>query len=160
MNIAGIQSYQISSEYDIINILSKFDSNYIFDVINDKLNNISFATSLIEPNIVNAFETNFKVMNDQFPGDSQNIINIREQVYRDIIRILTQKFNLQFNTIDDTIDPYTAAYYAYDFLVCNRNNIMINFFTAFIVNNKDCLYRMLTLEDFKKNKDSAVEYSI
>lgn len=35
---------------------------------------------------------------------------------------------------------------------------MINFFTSFIVNNKDALYRMLNLEDFKKNKDSAAAY--
>lgn len=158
MSTIGVELYKISNEYDITNILSKFDSNYIFDIINDKLNSISFATSLIEPNIVNSFETNFKMMNEQFPGDSQNIRNIREQVYRDIIRILTERFNLQFNTIDDHIDPYTAAYYAYDFLICNRNNIMINFFTSFIVNNKDTLYRMLNLEDFKKNKDSAAAY--
>ena len=35
---------------------------------------------------------------------------------------------------------------------------MVNFFTAFIVNNKESLFRMLNLEDFKKNKDSAAAY--
>lgn len=158
MNMAGVQPYQISNEYNITELLEKFDSNYIFDILEDKLSNISFATSLIESNIINAFEMNFKKMNEEFPGDSQNIRNIREQVYRDIIRILTEKFNLQFNTVDDNIDVYTAAYYLYDFVVCNRNNIMINFFTAFIVNNKESLFRMLNLEDFKKNKDSAAAY--
>lgn len=68
MSTIGVELYKISNEYDITNILSKFDSNYIFDIINDKLNSISFATSLIEPNIVNSFETNFKMMNEQFQG--------------------------------------------------------------------------------------------
>lgn len=158
MSIVGTQLYQISNEYNITELLSHFDSNYIFDVLQDKLENISFATSLIESNIVASYEANFKAMNDQFQGDSQNIRNIREQVYTDIIRILTEKFNLQFNTVDPNIDLYTAAYYLYDFLICNRNNIMINFFAAFIINNKESLYNTLNIEDTKKNKDSATAY--
>lgn len=158
MNIVGTQPYQINNEYNVTKLLAHFDSNYILDILQDKLENISFASSLIESNIIGAFESNFKAMNDQFSGDSQNIRNIREQVYIDIIRILTEKFNLEFNTVDPNIDLYTAAYYLYDFLICNRNNILINFFTAFIVNNKDSLYDALNLEEYKKNKDSASAY--
>lgn len=158
MSIAGTQPYQISNEYNITELLAHFDTNYIFDILNDKLESISFSSSLIEPNIVSAFETNFKAMNEQFPGDSQNIKNIREQVYRDIITILTQKFNLRFNVADESIDLYTAAYYLYDFTVCNRNNLMINFFTAFIVNNKDNLCINFSSEDYRKGKDSAIAY--
>ena len=158
MSIAGTQLYEISNEYNVTDILAHFDSNYIFDIIEDKLENISFATSQVESNIVASFENNFKDMNDRFPGDSQNIRNIREQVYRDIIKILTAKFNLQFNMVDDTIDLYTAAYYLYDFLVCHRNIIMVNFFTAFIINNKESLCATLNMEDFRKGKDSAAAY--
>lgn len=158
MSIVGSQPYQITNEYNIAEILSRFDSDYIFDVLEDKLENISFSSSLIESNIVNSFEMNFKSMNDQFPGDSQNIRNIRQETYLNIIKILTNKFNLQFNYDDDNIDLYTAAYYLYDFTVCNRNNIMINFFTAFIINNKDSLCNALNIDEFRKNKDSASAY--
>ena len=136
------QPYQISTEYDIADILAKFDSDYIYDVLEDKLDNISFATSIIEPNIVNAFENNFKIMNDNFPGDSQNIRNVRQQTYLEIIKFLTTSFNLQFNLIDSNIDYYTAAYYLYDFLI----------------NNKQSLLNMINMEDFRKNKDSAIVY--
>ena len=159
MSIVGTQPYEIVNEYNVRDILAHFDSNYIFDILEDKLEHISFATSQIESNIVAAFEENFKAMNNQFPGDSQNIRNIREQVYRDIIRILTTKFNLKFNEMDDTIDLYTAAYYLYDFVVCHRNIIMVNFFTAFIINNKESLCSTLNMEDFRKGKDSAAAYS-
>ena len=157
--LAGTQPYVINNEYQLADIISHFDADYIFHVVEDKLKNISFTNSLIETNIVDAFESNFKKMNDDFPGDSQNIRNIREQVYRDLIRILTERFNLSFNTVDDTIDVYTAAYYLYDFLVSNRNNIMINFFVSFIINNKESLCNLLDMDNFKKNKDSSSAYS-
>lgn len=159
MSISATELYEINNEYNVTDILAHFDSNYILNIIEDKLENISFATSQIEPNIVVSFENNFKNMNDRFPGDSQNIRNIREQVYRDIIRILTNKFNLQFNMSDENIDLYTAAYYLYDFLMSHRNNIMVNFFTAFIINNKESLCTTLNIEEFRKGKDSAAAYS-
>ena len=113
---------------------------------------------LPEPNVVVSFEENFKLMTESFPGDAQNIRDIRTQVYSDIILILCDKFNLQFNEADENIDLYTAAFYLYDFLICNRNNIMITFFTSFIAYNKDSLSRFLNLDDYRKSKDSASAY--
>ena len=134
--------YDISTERDITEILEHFDSEYIIAAMQDKLENIDFASTLIQANIVASFEENFKLMKEQFIGDEININIVRDRVYRQIIDILCSKFNLQFNTLDETIDVYTAAFYAYDFLVCNRNNIMVNFFASFIVNkyngNKKC----------------------
>lgn len=159
MNMAGIEPYRINNEYNISELLAHFGSEYVIHALEDKLEHINYASSLIEPNFVSAYENNFKLMEENFPGDSQNIRSVREEVYREIIRILCNKFNLSFNTVDDTINLYTAAYYLYDFLVCNRNTIMTNFFAAFIINNKDALYSILTPEDLKKNKDSSSAYS-
>lgn len=159
MNFNSAELYRINNERNIGEILAHFDYNYIMHTLEDKLSNINYASSLIEPNFVGSFEANFKMMNEEYPGDSQNIRTVRDEAYREIIDILCKKFNLQFNTVDDTIDVYTAAYYLYDFLVCNRNEIMVNFFTAFIVNNKEKLYEMLNIEDLRKNKDSSSVYS-
>lgn len=158
MSDSNMQPYLIGNEYNIAEILAHFDSNYIFAIINDKLENINYASPLLEPNIIQAFEENFKSMNEMFPGDSQNIRNIREQVYREIIKILTERFNLEFNMVDENIDLFTAASYLYEFLVCRRNEIMTNFFTAYIVNNKDSLYQTLINEGLKKNRDSSSNY--
>ena len=147
------QPYLINSEYNITELLSHFDADYILSVLEDELNSINIASTIIKPNIVTSFEENFKTMREEFPGDEANIVSIREKVYMNIIEILCNKFNLQFNYNDETIDKYTAAYYAYDFLVCNRNNIMINFFTSFIINNKN------SINVEKKNKDSSVVYN-
>ena len=154
----NMQPYIISNEYNITEILAHFDSDYIISTIEDKLSEIDFASSLIQPNIIASFEENFKLMREQFPGDESNINSVRIRVYTEIIQILCSKFNLQFNEIDDHIDLYTAAFYAYDFLVCNRNNIMVNFLVSFIINNKDSLYSALNLDSIKKNKDSSLMY--
>ena len=42
--------------------------------------------------------------------------------------------------------------------MCNRNNYITNFFTSFIVNNKESLCRFLNLEDYRKSKESAATY--
>lgn len=152
------QRYEISNEYNVTEMLERFDSNYIFDIINDKLDNIDYTAVLPDSNVIISFEENFKAMNDNYPGDSANIRLIRAQVYMDVINILCNRFNLRFNDLDENIDLYTAAYYLYDFLVCNRNNIMVTFFTSFIINNKESLSRFLNLEEYKKSKDSASAY--
>ena len=153
------QPYEIANEFNITELLEHFDSNYIFDIINDKLDNMEFYSVLEEPNIIASFEENFKIMNDNYPGDSQNIQQIRNQVYIDIINILCNRFNLEPNYEDPNVNPYTLAYHLYDFLVCNRNNYMVNFFTSFIINNKDSLSRYLNLDDYKKSKDASASYS-
>lgn len=149
--------YRISNEFNITRLLNNFDSQYIFDIIEDKLENIDYSATLLDSNIVASFEENFKMMVEQFPGDEQNIKMIREQTYTEIINILCNKFNLRFNNTDDSIDIYTAAFYLYDFLVCNRNNIMINFFVSFIINNKDALYDFINATE--TNVDSSVVYN-
>jgi hypothetical protein len=158
MNIGSIEPYRINNEYNISEILAHFGSEYAMHALEDKLEHIDYTSTLIEPNFVSAYENNFKLMEEEYPGDSQNIKSVRDEVYREIIRLLCDKFNLSFNTIDDTIDVYTAAYYLYDFLVCNRNNIMVNFFTAFIINNKDTVFSILNPDEIKKNKDSSSAY--
>lgn len=150
--------YDISSEYNITQLLEHFDSPFIMAVVNEKIDKLDFSAVLDEPNIVEAYEENFKSMLEDYPGDSDNIKGIRIQVYTDIINTLCQRFGLQFNEDDDNIDRFTAAFYLYDFLVCNRCKYIVNFFTSYIVNNRDSLARSLDLEGYNKGRDSAAAY--
>lgn len=150
--------YDVSNEYNIAELLSKFEYGYILDVIEDRLQNTAYENSLNQPNIIMAFEENFKLMNENFPSDSQNIQTVRDTVYRQIISILCDKFGLRFNELDENIDVYTAAFYLYDFLVSNRNNNIIKFYTAFIINNKNYLYNMIN-SNVERKKDNSVSYN-
>lgn len=153
----NITTYNISNESNITEILSHFDSNYVIETIVDKLDNLDFSSSLIQPNVVAAFEENFKLMKENFPGDESNINIVRTRIYKEIIDILCNRFNLQFNEYDDTIDLYTAAFYLYEFLICNRNTIMVSFFSSFIINNKDMLYTFIMSDD--KKRDGSNNYN-
>ena len=160
MGIVNTQPYEIDSEANITEVLSHFDSKYIFDILDEKLENLNrnFYNTLKETNIVASYEATFKLMEENFPGDIQNIKLIRQNTYQCIIKKLTERFNLEFNYSDENINLYTAAHYLYDFLICSRNDIMINFFAAFMINNKDSLCNIINAEDIRKNKDSSVAY--
>ena len=153
----NLELYNISSENNLTELLAHFDSGFVLNIIEDKINMRQY-NSMPESNIIKSFEENFKVMKEQFPGDGENINLVRSRVYTEIINILCKGFNLNC-MLDDSTDLYSAAYYLYDFLICNSGPIMINFFTSFIINNKDSLYNSLNLESYKKNKDSSTIYS-
>ena len=154
-----IPPYTLTSEYNLAEMLEHFNSNYIMDVIDNKINTINYASTLSEPNMVSSLEEEFKIMYERFPDDETNTKQIRVQLYEDIIHLLCDRFNLQFNDDDDTIDRFTAAFYLYDFLICNRSAYMINFFVSFIVNNKDTLCESLNLELPKKMKEIPAGYN-
>lgn len=159
--IDNTQPYLISNEYNMTELLAHFDSDYIISTMRDKIKNINYYSSIKEPNIIDSFEKNFKIMKEKFPGDESNINLVRTRVYIEILNTLCEAFNLAHN-IDleyNQSNINTAAYYAYDFLVCSRNIIMINFFTSFIINNKDSLYSALNLDAYKKNKDVSALYN-
>ena len=91
-----IPPYTLTSEYNLAEMLEHFDSNYIMDVINNKINTINYASTLSEPNMVSSLEEEFKIMYERFPDDETNTKQIRVQLYEDIIHLLCDRFNLQF----------------------------------------------------------------
>ena len=72
MNSANLELYNISSENNLTELLSHFDSGFVLNIIEDKINMKQYV-SMPQSNIVKSFEENFKVMKEQFPGDGENI---------------------------------------------------------------------------------------
>lgn len=164
--ISNSDIYQVNAERDITVILSKFNTNFIYDCIESALNAKHNAQFIIpNPNLVRSIEDNFTIMLQNFPDDKANILACREETYREIIHYLCGKFNLSFND-NDQVDLYSAAYYLYDFLVANYLQNLTSFFAKFIMREKNNLYKSLNLDRFKKSsnisygkkliKDSAI----
>ena len=149
--------YDISSEKNLTDLLAHFDSDFVLGIIEDKITNRHYIP-IREANIIASFEQNFKTMHDMFPGDDENINTVRSRAYTEIVDILRKGFNLSC-MLQDSTDLYLAAYYLYEFLISDSGPIMINFFTSFIINNKDSLYNSLNLENYRKNKDSSTLYN-
>ena len=149
--------YNIIAEGEIANILSKFDSSYIMDVIDSNLSNrFAYNPTLSNPNIVNSYELNFNGMIDNFPDDADNIKSIRQETYLTIINKICNAFNLTY--IGDQPDCYILAYNMYDLFVSGYSRNIINFFSRYIYNYCGEIYNNMGLDKYKKNKDTTTNY--
>ena len=89
--------YNMVAEGEIAEILSKFNTSYVMDVIDSTIKNrFAFNPTLNNPNIVNSYELNFKGMLSNFPDDADNIMSIRQETYLTIINKICNSFNMQY----------------------------------------------------------------
>lgn len=151
--ITNSDMYQVNAERDIVVILSRFNTEYIYDCIESALQSKHNAQFIIpNPNLVRSLEDNFIIMQQNYPDDKMNILKCREETYNEIIEYLCSKFNLNFNN-NDQVDLYSAAYYLYEFLVSNYLQNLTSFFSKFIINERNNLYKSLNLDRFKKSSN-------
>lgn len=151
--------YEIQANNQLSVILSQFDANFIMDVIEDtitmRLNNFDLMPA---PNAVQAFESNFLLLYDNYPNEQENIDDSRERAYREIIGIICNRFKLQFEE-QINISLYTLAYYLYDFFISKFNSYIVKFYLKFLEQEKYNIYKEFNLDNVKKNKDVATSYS-
>jgi hypothetical protein len=151
--------YEIQANDQISVILSQFDSGYIMDIVEDTLTQIFNNFDVIpRPNVVQAFETNFKELYNVYPSDIDNINQCRLESYMSIIDIICKKYNLRFIQPDD-LDLYTIAYFLYDFFVSKFNFYLINFYARYIMAEKDNIFTNMNLEAARNNKDMSTTYN-
>lgn len=152
--ISNSDIYQVNAERDVTVILSRFNTEFIYDCIESALQSKQNAQFMMpNPNLVRSLEDNFIIMQQTFPDDKVNILEVRDETYREIIEYLCNKFNLSFNVSDQVVDLYSAAYYLYDFLVANYLGYLSSFFSKFIMKEKNNLYKSLNLDRFKKTSN-------
>lgn len=156
---ANSQMYNIVTENELAEVLSHYNSEFIFSIVNNamkaRFNNVPIATI---PNVVAAWEQNFKAIMETYGSEStQDVYAVRNETYREIIDCICKEFGLNF-TIDDYVDLYSAAYHLYDLFVCNFMNTLTNFFANFIYKERSTLYDSLGLAELKKNKDTSTIY--
>ena len=151
------QIYNMVAEGEVAELLSKFSNSYVMDVIDSNLNNrFAYNPTISNPNIVNSYEINFKDMAGRFPSDIENIMSIRYETYLSIINKICSTFNVQY--IGNEPDCYILAYNLYDLFVSGYSRNIINFFSRYIYINREQLYQGLSLDRYKKVKDSSSNY--
>lgn len=150
----------MAAEYEVSEVLEHFNSQYIFDIIQDKINN-RFSSAMVmgssNPNIVLSFEDNFNRCKAVYPDDIHNINEVREETYQEVIDIISKNFRFNFKPMEG-IETFSYAHYLYDFFVCNFSNYISKFFAVYIYNNKDALYSSLNLDAVRKESDISTTY--
>lgn len=152
-------TYNIKAENELAIILSQFDSDYIMNVMEDILNDSLNTFEVIsKTNIVNSYEENFKQLLNDFPEDRNNILQIRQETYYNIISNIASRYNFIFNMTDD-IDLYSTARIYYDFFISNMNVYMIQFLADVIIKENQEIFTALNMDKYKKDKDITTIYN-
>lgn len=153
------QAYNIRAEGQLASILSSFDTDYVIGIMEDILaNQLNDFNPVPKANIINSFEDNFKAILNDYPEDKPNILDIRELTYSLILSKIAKAFNFEFRDTDQ-MDLYSIAKLLYDFFVSNYNGYLINFMADYIIREQDTLYKVLNMEQFKKDKDVTTIYN-
>ena len=138
-------------------ILTNFDSNYIMHAIQDSLDYKFRPYCQPLPNTVYAWEQLFKQYSDSFESNKDEIDRVRVGTYIEIINLICDYYNLQFNDIDQ--DYYSSAFLLYSVLVSNFTDNLIKFYTNYILKEKNFIYDNYNLGETRRNKDSSMLYS-
>lgn len=158
---SGSQLFNVINENQLTSILSHYSSEFVLSVVDQAIvSRFNTNNVLKQPNVVAAWEQNFKQMLADFEDSAsskQQIMQVREDTYKEIILRICNEFKLNF-TIDENVDMYSAAYYLYDFFVSNFNINLITFFSNYIYKERAGIYESMNLAEFKKNKDSSTLY--
>lgn len=154
---ANFQNYNVVAENELAEVLSHYNSDFVFNIVNDAIQNRFKEISIIaRPNVVWAWNQNFETITAQY-GPSNEINRVKNDTYKEIIEIICKAFGLDY-AVEDPIDMYFCAGYLYDLLVCNFNEYLSTFYTKLIYKERVSLYESLNLSDLKKNKDTSTIY--
>lgn len=157
---ANIHTFNINTENEISIILSHFETRFVIDLITKNIEAMRMSIFTSGPNLVDAFEQQMKVIKDRYNDNEAEINDVRNKTYMEIINILcnTYDISINFDNIPNQ-DYYSVARNLYDFLVSNFKRNIVNFFTLYIRKEKNSIYEIMNLADFKKNKDSTTLYN-
>lgn len=156
---ANMQNYNVVTENEVAVVLSHYNSDFVFSIVDNAMKRRFLEVPIIAvPNVVGAWEQNFKAIRAQYGAENnEEIMRVRNETYKEIIDDICGEFKLSF-TIDDTVDLYSAAYHLYDLFVCKFIENMTTFFANYIYKERSSIYDSLGLADKKKNKDSSTIY--
>ena len=156
---ANSQAFNVTTENELAEVLSHYSSEFIFSIVDKAMKSRYEGLPIaIMPNVVGAWEQNFKAIIAQYgEGSISEVYRVRNETYREIIDTICREFGLNF-TIDDSIDLYSAAFHLYNLLVCGFTENMTAFFANYIYRERANIYESLNLQDLKKNKDSSTIY--
>lgn len=148
----------VNIDNQLAGILSQFEDDYIMDVISDALENRFRLYDLPAPNIVAAYEMQFKTLTDGFSSYTEEIMETRNRVYYNIIYKICDYYGITFNNTSET-DIYSAAYWLYDFLVSNFTKHLIDFYVTFIITERDSIDSAFGISGLRRENDVVYSYS-
>ncbi len=139
----------IDTDQALGTILGNFSSDYILHVVGDSLNLRFRPFSDEMPNICDILERRFAAVYANAPDYIDQISYTRDETYQEIIKIICNYYNLQFTGVFEDLQSnelYGIARTLYDIFVSRYTTFSINFFTRYIIDNKESIYNMINCD--------------
>ena len=114
------------------------------------------------PNMVDILERQFTGILDHSPDFVEQVTSVKEETYKEIIRIILNYYNLQLMiTYDDipALELFGIARTLYDIFISKFTDYMLDFFVSFIVNNVESIYAYLAADENIKKPKELLAYS-
>ena len=143
----GLYSGSIDTDAAIAVLLSNFDSNYILSAVEESLNLRFRPFNTGSPNFVDILERQFIASLDAAPDYKDQVLDVKDETYQEIIKIICNYYNLTFVGSFDDIAPselYGIASTLYNVFISNFTDNMIEFITNYIINNAPSIYAYLS----------------
>ena len=152
-------SWSIDTDAGIGTILGYFNSEYILHVVEDSLS-IRFRPYQDDmSNMVDVLERQLLAVYANSGDYKQEVLTKRSDTYEEIIKIICRYYNLTFTGDFDSFNDqelYGIARTMYDIFIAKFTQILVGFFTSYIINNADDIYAYLIADPkYIKPKESG-----
>lgn len=153
------KAYSIEAGGEISTILSNFSTDFIFNVTDDLMQQRFKSFSILpKPNFPKELEIGFKDLIDRYPNDIENIKNVRDTTYKEIINRISLHSGIIIRYDDDT-DLFYLSNILFDLFISNYDKHVFDFFYNFIIMQKESIYNSLNLAKLRKSKDISTMYN-
>lgn len=148
----------VNADRALTTILSHFDTNYIYSIVDANLENRWRPYGGNIPTL-KSFEDSFQQLCNSTPDHDQKdqIMFTRNETYKEILNRICMYYNLSYSVTDENL--YGTLYWIYYYFLSNFTQTLVNFYTNFLYNERSQIYSFLNMDKFKKEKDSSIVYS-
>lgn len=158
----GAAYSNIQAENDLTQILAKFDSEYILDIITCSLQDIPMSIAVNKPNAIYSLDMKYANNCKQYADNLEVVNNLKQsryELYLEIIDYICNYFDLDIDKRNiDNQNIYYIAYNMYEIFINYYKNT-VDFFVSYIIKNKSTIYDACELSDCKKSKDTSTIYN-
>lgn len=154
----NFDGYVTHQEGEALKIIPKLDEESIIDITkNGIINRYDFNILVPNNNLPLLLEQTYKQGEVLYPESVEELEAQKNRLLSLILDTISQECEVQIE-IPENASLYSYTYYIYDFLVSNFKQYLINFFTNYIVKEKNSIYQNMNLSMYKKEKNTSTKY--
>ncbi|MDD3121919.1 MAG: hypothetical protein PHC62_00220 [Candidatus Izemoplasmatales bacterium] len=156
--LSNNSEYSVVTNSEVSSVIAHFSDEMIMDIL-EKNMLVNRVSSMPKANLVYSLEEDFKKCLDLYPAYNKEILDKRFEIYSLIVQRISSFYGIQCKETSNQNDIHAQAFFLYSFLVSEFMQNVVNFFTNYIMKEKNALYELMDRELSTKGKDFNTLYS-